>query len=179
MNTGDKLAMFAVAVGLTTALALFVAAIVADRREWAAEDARTEKTHAAVLADTRRWQDTSAAAQPRSTARRPLLPGLGAWAAKVASSLRPAPTPDPAPTLDAAETASTGWPVVNTAYSSGNPALADPSPVVGWSTTGRAQVISRPTYDDIDKMARDLRAHADDPDRTMWMPLVESRKATR
>ncbi|MFF0821172.1 hypothetical protein ACFYUR_12375 [Micromonospora haikouensis] len=176
MNTGDKLAMFAVAVGLTTSLALFVAAIVADRRAWRAEDAQTEKTHAAVLADTRRWQGTSAAAQHRSTVRRPLLPEVGAWASRLLSTLRPA---EPAPTSEPTTTAPAAWPVVNTAYSSSNPAIVDPSPVIGWSTTGRAQVVTKPTYEDLDKMARELRAHADDPDRTMWMPLVSSRQATR
>ncbi|MFI2663200.1 hypothetical protein [Micromonospora carbonacea] len=172
MSAGDKLAMFGVAVGLTTALVLLTAGIVGDWRQHRAENARTERVHAAVLADTRRWQGTSAVAQHRAAARPSLLTAARVWVAGVVAP-RPAAAPEattaddiPAPPADAAADV---WPVVNGRYAGSNPTVA----------TGRAKAISRPTYEDIDRMAAELRAHANDPDRTAWMPLVESRKATR
>ncbi|MFG1846691.1 hypothetical protein [Micromonospora carbonacea] len=173
MSAGDKLAMFAVAVGLTTALALFAAAVVTDWRERRAEDARTEQVHAAVLADTRRWQGASAVAQHRAANRPSLLTAARVWVAGVVAP-RPAAAPEASTTAEdtatvPAETTDDAWPVVNNRYASSNPTVA----------TGRARANSRPTYDDLDRMAAELRAHANDPDRTVWMPLVESRKATR
>ncbi len=41
---------------------------------------------------------------------------------------------------------------------------------------GVAQVVERPSWEDIDRKRREQAAWLADPDRTGWMPLVESRR---